>query len=60
MRFDLKIDTKGKPFAADEPRAEIARMLREIAEEVASGEPFGQVLDVNGSIVGAWSLRVNP
>lgn len=39
-----------------EKRAEVSRILLEIAAAVESGKDHGPVMDLNGNRVGQWSL----
>ena len=51
--FYLNIETDNAAFT-DAPEAEIARILRRIAERVERGEQSGGILDVNGNGIGDW------
>jgi hypothetical protein len=51
MRFTIQIAVGGEAFSE-----EIARILRDIAERVESGERDGVAVDVNGNTVGEWSI----
>lgn len=56
--FTLKIHTDNEAFQPD-PRAEVARILVQLAERIESGEDFFKyrnVWDVNGNIVGVVKL----
>lgn len=53
MQFKLTIDTDNAAF--DDGPDELARLLREVADEVEA--PHGHtrsILDVNGNRVGSW------
>ena len=55
MSFRLDIQTGNDAFA-DEPKAEVARMLRQAADGVESGALCENLSDVNGNSVGFWRL----
>ena len=55
--FYLNIETDNAAFTDDAPEAEIARILRRIAERVERGEQSGDIMDVNGNRVGAWDCH---
>ncbi|UGY13757.1 hypothetical protein HAP48_0035075 [Bradyrhizobium septentrionale] len=56
MRFQLEFDTDNAAF--DElPATEIARILRKVADVVVHNGDFdGLVVDMNGNVVGRYSL----
>lgn len=57
--FHLYIDTDNDAFTP-EPNAELARILRAIADKVEGGEWLGQfltVFDANGNDVGRYALK---
>ena len=54
--FTLTIDTDNDAFA-DDPQAEIARILRKVARRVACGEDTGRCMDANGNGVGGYEHR---
>jgi DNA-binding ferritin-like protein (Dps family) len=69
MSFTLKIETDNAAFSDDDTdygseesanakRAEVARILREVADLLDNGSQEGAgVYDVNGNRVGKWSLN---
>ena len=52
--FYLNIKTDNAAFSDDAFEAEIARILRRVADRVERGEQSGGILDVNGNGVGDW------
>lgn len=54
--FRVLIDTGNAAFDGDNLHAEIARILRTVADVVAHGQTSGVVRDYNGNSVGSWSL----
>ena len=48
-------DSNGDP-SYDHKALEIARILREITSEVRYGYDAGLVKDINGNVIGQWSL----
>lgn len=54
--FEVKIQTGNAAFGEDryEKGAEIARILREVADAVESGSSYGTCIDYNGNRVGTW------
>jgi len=64
MSFSVKIHYDNAAFCADEDdeglhevakRAEIARIIREVAERLDRGYDYGLCRDINGNFVGRWS-----
>lgn len=61
--FKLEFSTDNDAFA-DDPRHEVARVLRKIAADIeaapqhAALEIGASIKDENGNTVGAWSLKV--
>jgi hypothetical protein len=53
--FALTIDAENAAFEP-EPGPEVARILREIADELTS-QDSGSAMDINGNTVGHWTLR---
>ena len=61
MSFKLSIKTDNAAFTnedtgEDAPHAEVARLLREVADRVEGGDDHGVIMDVNGNNVGTFSL----
>ena len=63
--FQLKIDTGNAAFCSDEDefydddymkRAEVRRILHRVAIDIAQLKTCGKCIDINGNIVGEWSL----
>lgn len=57
--FRLYIRTDNDAFA-DDPRPEIARILRDIANRVESGDDYHHyrtIFDINGNDVGRFALK---
>jgi hypothetical protein len=57
--FKLQIVCEGAAFE-DDCQAEIARMLRVVAERLERGEPcdyYRNIPDINGNSVGAYALK---
>lgn len=55
--FRLEIATDNDAFTDDNARAEVARILRRLADNVEAGATDGHVRDVNGNRVGTWVLE---
>ena len=52
----IEFSTENSAFD-DEPATEAARIVREIAGKIASGESFdGPIFDSNGNRIGHWSM----
>ena len=60
MRLILEpIDANGAAFVDDEPRGEMARILRDLAQRLEEGsEEKGGMYDYNGNRVGGWRIDV--
>lgn len=62
--FQVKIVTEGAAFHNDSgdymdfyaKRFEVRRILESINEAIAEGKSSGACLDLNGNVVGEWSL----
>jgi len=52
----IKFDTDNAAFDGDYIGYEIARILGDIAEKINGGRIDGVVIDINGNMVGGWSL----
>lgn len=57
VSFTLEIDS-GYAALVDDPTAEIARLLRAVADKVAGGHESGKVSDDNGNTVGTFELEI--
>ncbi len=57
VRFELDIDSANQAMVED-PREEIARMLRETAEAVLDGSDKGKLMDINGNKVGSYTVNI--
>jgi hypothetical protein len=53
--FRLQIKCDNEAFS-DDPGAELARLLREVANEIEEGYQGGGLNDVNGNRVGSYTL----
>lgn len=59
-QFQLSLSTDNAAFQGDDMRAEIARILRELAETIDNGSTYkGGLYDANGNRVGSWNLSDN-
>lgn len=56
MQFTVTIDTDNAAFDGDDCGAELARILREIAQKVEDGADEGNAFDINGNRVGSFEL----
>lgn len=63
--FTLSIKTAGAAFTHEtndetngepDPGPEVARLLREAADQIDSGYTRGGLYDINGNTVGEWKL----
>ena len=54
-RLVVRVRCDNAAFAGDEP-AEVARILRRAADDVANGRQGDSLRDVNGNTVGAWQF----
>ncbi len=52
--FALKIKTGNAAFHEGEPLAEVARILREVADKLDRSDPAGTIFDANGNSVGEF------
>lgn len=55
MRFEAKFSAENEAFSLN-LHAEIARVLRGIAERLDAGEFYGVCMDANGNRVGEWDI----
>lgn len=53
MKFNLMIDSQNAAMCGG-GRAEVARLLHKVADEVEAGGEYGQLLDSNGNGCGEW------
>lgn len=51
--FTLKIKTDNDAFV-DSPSTELARLLREVADDIEAGTMSAKLVDRNGNIVGEF------
>lgn len=60
MAFSVTFSTGGSAF--DQPQYEVERILRKLADRVRYGaeNDSGVLLDINGNLVGEWSLGTDP
>ncbi len=56
MRFTLNFDMDNAAFEDDDGFDEAARIVREIAIKLQHGNPAGKCVDVNGNVVGEYSI----
>lgn len=59
--FKLKFDTDNAAFADGQGQAEIARILRDLADHIAAGygrEGHGIVRDISGNRVGTYGYTL--
>ena len=54
--FTLTIETDNAAFGDGDGRAEVARILRDIADKVGVWQSYGRCMDSNGNNVGEWEL----
>lgn len=54
----LEIESFDNEAFADNPHEEVARILREAADSIASGKEIGVLRDLNGNRVGSWALTL--
>lgn len=50
--FDLHVETDNAAF--EDPAAETARILREVADRLENGSTEGAIADINGNRVGSF------
>ena len=56
MRVTITTDNAAFGESDYEMRAEVARILREIADDLDNGKDGGPCIDINGNTVGRWSV----
>lgn len=54
--MNVKFRTSGAAFDEDYLHIEAGRILKQIAEDVENGAECGLILDINGNVIGEWSL----
>jgi hypothetical protein len=57
MLFSLKIESSGDAFSNGEGVAEVARLLRKVANDIEKGKDGGPLFDVNGNRCGRYDMR---
>lgn len=57
MKFTLKIDSVNDAFEGD-GEYEVARILRQIADQVENGVGAAAAMDLMGNSVGHWEVSV--
>jgi len=60
VEFEMKFYSSNAAFE-ENPSAEAARILREIADDVAAATTYceGNVRDINGNTIGSFSFEVD-
>ena len=64
----IEIKTGGSAFHCEEPEenpaldkecmcSEVSRLLKKVGKQIADGECYGVIMDLNGNKVGEWSLE---
>ncbi len=56
MSFKLNVETENAAFDGNDRYAELGRILRDAAEKVEFGAEHCVLRDVNGNIVGGYSI----
>ena len=57
-KFTLTIDTDNAAFAEGGTLSEVARILRELADDLGEDECVGgNLFDINGNTVGRWTNK---
>ena len=56
MTFSLTINTANDAFKGNYPEVELARILRDLADQIVDGATSGRLRDVNGNRCGDWSF----
>lgn len=54
-KLTVEVDSGNAALAGD-PVGESTRILRRIAERIEEGAKYGRAFDVNGNVVGRWTL----
>jgi len=58
--FELLVNLTGAAFGDGDGPAEVARLLRRVADQVEDGAGHGKALDVNGNRCGSWGFELLP
>lgn len=56
--FNMNLDSENQAFV-DDPRGEVTRLLKSVIEKIENFDEFSDLYDVNGNIVGDWSLDIS-
>ena len=54
--FTLKFDTDNAAFE-DDPKTEIARTMREVADKIEAGSIQDYIRDINGNTIGQFAFN---
>lgn len=52
----IQFKTENEAFSEENFEKECARILRKISTQVAGGDVYGPILDINGNKIGDWSF----
>ncbi len=56
----LKFDTDNAAFSGEiQGRAEISRILKEVAEEIRTGMVSNSIRDINGNFIGRYQIEIS-
>jgi hypothetical protein len=58
VKLELKVESSNAAFEDDNARAESVRILRRVAELVTEDGEGGNIRDINGNMVGKWTLEI--
>jgi hypothetical protein len=56
VMFKIYLKTNNAAFT-DDRDSELARILREVANQIEAGDSHGRCHDSNGNTVGEWTIR---
>jgi hypothetical protein len=56
MKFEMSFDMDNAAFE-DQPATEAGRIINQTARKLMNGETEGKVRDINGNIIGQWSVK---
>ena len=56
MKFTLEIESENAAFS-ESPEIETARLLRQTADRLETGDEYGKLMDYNGNGVGFWDME---